>query len=667
MQNSRPRSAPSHSRKAALLKAAAQPDRLWESWQKVLANRGAPGGDGISVERFGFFAEHAINKLSCALMDGTYRPAPSRRVAIPKCSGGVRPLDIPAVVDRVAQGAVAMTIGPMLDAEMEDSSFAYRPGRGVLDAVRRVAALRREGFGWVVDGDIRRYFENIPHDALMDRVEAITGDDALLDLIGQWLEWYAPGGVGVPQGSPLSPLLANIYLDGVDEAMSGRGIRLVRYADDFLVLTKTEASATGAMERIAAILAEHGLELNAEKSRVVSFEQGFRFLGHLFVRSMLVKEIADDAPDDASVAALGLAAERMVAEDAAAQDASPPVGTWSPGWRVLYVLEPGRALVSDGESFVVTDRGSTMFKLPANRVGRIELAANVPVNPAALDLAAAHDVLIARIDGHGATIAEWVPPGGLALHARRHLAQAGLVLDAPRRLDLARLVVDARLRGQRAVLSRANRDRRDTEISSTIGIWRRVLRSASRADQLDKLMGWEGYAAAQYWPALARALSGDLSFNGKRKRGELAEPFDLVLNALANMLARDIRLALHRVGLHPGMSVLHEARNGEEALAFDLMEEFRAPLVEATALALVNRCAVRSEMIAPGLRGRPRLGQPAWKAIIRGYEAALDRPVSGPGRQGKRTNWRTLMTDQALAWAAHCEGDRRYVPIAMDY
>jgi CRISPR-associated protein Cas1 len=358
-----------------------------------------------------------------------------------------------------------------------------------MDAVRKVASLRREGFGWVVDGDIRRYFENIPHDALLDRVEAVTGDDALLDLIGQWLEWYAPGGVGVPQGSPLSPLLANIYLDSVDEAIAGRGIRLVRYADDFLILAKSEAMATGAMMRIAEILAEHGLELNAEKSRVVSFEQGFRFLGHLFVRSMLVREIADDAPNEASVAALGLAAERIVAGETTAGVAAPPIGTWSPGWRVLYILEPSRALASEGESFIVTDRGATMFKLPAHRVGRIELAAEVPVNPKALDLAAAHDVLIARIDGHGATIAEWVPPGALALHGKRHLAQAAFILDPDRRLDLARTVVDARLRGQRAVLSRANRDRRDTEISAVIGKWRGVLRSAGHADRLDRLMG----------------------------------------------------------------------------------------------------------------------------------------------------------------------------------
>jgi CRISPR-associated protein Cas1 len=133
------------------------------------------------------------------------------------------------------------------------------------------------------------------------------------------------------------------------------------------------------------------------------------------------------------------------------------------------------------------------------------------------------------------------------------------------------------------------------------------------------------------------------------------------------MLARDIRLALHRVGLHPGLSVLHEARDGEEALAFDLMEEFRAPLVEATALALVNRRAVRNGMISTGSRGRPKLDQQAWQAIITGYEAALDRPVAGPARTGKRTNWRLLMTDQALAWAAHCEGKREYVAIGMDY
>lgn len=655
-------------RPGRLLMAASDPDRLTEAWQRVLANRGAAGGDGVTVDRFAQFADTAIPRLSVMLRDGSYRPAPARRVQIAKRSGGTRTLTIPAVVDRIAQGAVALTIGPTLEAHMEDSSFAYRRGRGVADAVRRVAALRRDGFRWVVDADIRNYFDAIPHAPLLDRVERHSGDDALIDLIAQWLEWYAPGGRGVPQGSPLSPLLANLYLDDLDEAMDGRGLRMVRYADDFLVLARDANSAQQALAQASAILADHGLELHPDKSRVIGFDQGLRFLGHVFVRSMVLRETDWDVPDEAATADLDAVGEVGAPAAAPFAEAGPAgMGAASPGWRVLYLMEPGRALHADGESFAVQAGEATMFKVQAARVGRIELGERTGATPGALELAAAHDILIARIDGHGRTIAEWVPPSAVALHGRRHLAQAGVILDPARRLALARTLVVGRIRGQRAVLARANRERRDATITAAIARMKPVIRSAATAATVSAAMGWEGFAAQLYWPALACALDGDIGFSGRRRRHEGSAAFDLLLNALSWLLARDIRVALHRRGLHPGMSVLHETRDGEEALGFDLMEEFRAPLVEATAVALVNRRAIRAPLFARKGDGGLSLASEGWATVIKGYETALDRPSASPLRGGDRVGWRVRIGDQAAMLAAHFERDEPYAPIDLDY
>lgn len=655
-------------RPSRLLLAASHPDRLFEAWQRVLANRGAAGGDGVTVDRFAHFADTAIPRLSAMLRDGSYRPAPARRVQIAKRDGGTRTLTIPAVVDRVAQGATALTLGPALEAQMEDSSFAYRRGRGVADAVRRVAALRRDGFRWVVDADIRSYFDSIPHAPLLDRVECHSGDDALIDLIAQWLEWYAPGGRGVPQGSPLSPLLANLYLDELDEAMDGRGIRMVRYADDFVVLARNAATAQDALAQASTILAEHGLELHPDKSRVIGFDQGFRFLGHLFVRSMVLRETDWEVPDEAATAAAEAVRAVDVPPAAPFADAGPPGNAAaSPGWRVLYLMEPGRVLHADGESFAVREGEAIVFKVQAGRVGRVELGERTSATPGALELAAAHDILVARIDGHGRTLAEWVPPGAVGLHGRRHLAQARVILDPERRLALARTLVVGRIRGQRAVLARANRDRRDETLTAAIARMKPVLRSAAVAPTVPAAMGWEGFAGQLYWPALACALDGDIGFSGRRRRREGAEAFDLILNALSWLLARDIRVALHRRGLHPGMSVLHETRDGEEALGFDLMEEFRAPLVEATAVALVNRRAIRASLFARSAAGRLSLAAEGWAAVIRGYEATLDRPSASPLRGGDRVGWRVRIGDQAAMLAAHFESDEPYVPIDLGY
>lgn len=648
-----------------LLLAASSPDRLVEAWQRVQANHGAAGGDGVSVDRFARFADTAIPRLSAMLRDGSYRPAPARRVSIAKRDGGTRLLTIPAVVDRIAQGAVALTLGPILEAQMEDSSFAYRRGRGVADAVRRVAALRREGFRWVVDADIRHYFDAIPHAPLLDQVERYSGDDALLDLIAQWLEWYAPGGRGLPQGSPLSPLLANIYLDDLDEAMEGHHLRIVRYADDFVVLARDAKRAQEALAQASALLAARGLELHPEKSRVLGFDQGLRFLGHLFVRSMVLRETDWELPSETDIVPAVVGDGDAPAPPLGPEPPSAAVG--APGWRVLYLMEPGRLLEAEGESFAVRADAVSIFKVHAGRVGRIELGEQTQASGAALDLAAAHDILVARVDGHGRTIAEWVPPGGIGLHGRRHLAQANVILDPERRLALARTLVLGRIRGQRAVLARANRERRDDLITTAIARLKPVIRSAAAARDVAAAMGWEGFAAQLYWPALARALKGDVGFSGRRRRREGSEAFDVLLNALCSLLARDIRVALHRRGLHPGLSVLHETRDGEEALSFDLMEEFRAPLVEATAVALVNRRAIGEACFERRRDGRLSLVSEGWTAVIKGYEAALDRPSASPIRGGDRVGWRVRISDQAALMAAHFEQGQPYAPVELDY
>lgn len=325
-------------------------DRLEAAWERVRANHGAPGGDHMTVEEFEIDLPTRLMRLRLALLHGAYRPERVRRVLVPKDDGGLRPLAIPSVVDRVAQTAVAMVLTPLLDPDMHDDSFAYRPGRSVAMAVARVARYRRQGYGWVVDGDIERYFERVPHDRLMERLARDIRETALLDLIELWLESFSEagpggGGIGLPQGGPLSPLLANLYLDDIDARIAGRGVRLVRFADDFLLMCRGETAAEGARDRMAALLAEHGLRLHPEKTRIVPFERGFHFLGHLFVRSMVVRpvddgETADLTPDEAMILARHPAAPRQEPEEAEGGDSDDR----APGLRVLYVTTAGRAL-----------------------------------------------------------------------------------------------------------------------------------------------------------------------------------------------------------------------------------------------------------------------------------------------------------------------------------
>ena len=285
------------------------PDTLKAAWHRVRANGGAAGVDGQSLERFAARAELYLSELATALREGTYRPQPVKRVDIPKGDGKTRPLGIPTVKDRVVQTAVKFVLEPIFEATFCPTSCGFRPGLGCRDALREVARLIEEGYTFVVDADLQSYFDTIPHERLMQRVEERISDGRVLGLLRGWLgqdilrdmQRWTPT-QGTPQGAVISPLLANIYLHPLDLLMEQNGRRMVRYADDFVILCRTEDEAEAALREIGAWTAANGLTLHPDKTRVADSRQpgqGFEFLGyrfeagHRFVRKKSLKALKD--------------------------------------------------------------------------------------------------------------------------------------------------------------------------------------------------------------------------------------------------------------------------------------------------------------------------------------------------------------------------------------
>ena len=250
-------------------------ETLKAAWQKVAANGGAAGVDGQSVKRFAARAEMYLKELSLALERGTYRPMAVRRVEIPKGRGKFRPLGIPVVKDRIVQTALKFVLEPIFEREFLEMSYGFRPGLGCKDALREVDRLLREGYTFVVDADLRSYFDTIPHERLMESIKERVSDGRVLELIEAYLhqdivkdmEKWRPSG-GTPQGAVISPLLANIYLHGLDGQMVQKGYRMVRYADDFVVLCRSAEEAQAALAEVKAWVEVNGLSLNAEKTHV---------------------------------------------------------------------------------------------------------------------------------------------------------------------------------------------------------------------------------------------------------------------------------------------------------------------------------------------------------------------------------------------------------------
>lgn len=278
----------------SLIDKAYAPATLESAWTRVQANEGAAGVDGQSVDRFAAKAELYLSELAMALREGSYRPQPVKRVEIPKGDGKTRPLGIPTVKDRIVQQAVRLVIEPIFENGFCDGSYGFRPGRGCHDALRAVDRLLKEGYTHVVDADLQSYFDTIPHARLMTRIEEKVSDGRLLDLIHGWLTADILHGLdrwtpteGSPQGAVISPLLANIYLDPLDRLMAELGYPMVRYADDFVILTRSHAEAEAALAVVKAWVAENGLRLHPDKTRIANCRKkgnGFEFLGYRFER-----------------------------------------------------------------------------------------------------------------------------------------------------------------------------------------------------------------------------------------------------------------------------------------------------------------------------------------------------------------------------------------------
>ncbi len=668
------------------------PHQLWLAWQKVRSNQGGAGGDGVTIAAFEAGAARRIERLAMELAEGRYRPGPLRPVLIPKKSGGQRRLAIPCIVDRVVQTSAAMVMTPVLEPGFEKASFAYRPGRGVTHAVQAVLRHRRQGFRWTAEGDIRQCFDEIPHDLLLEKLEAAVGDARLVDLVALWLGSYAPQAVGIPQGAPISPLLCNLHLDAVDEALDQSGLRLVRYADDFVILAKNEANARDGLERIAAVLRQHGLELNPEKSRIVPAERALRFLGHVFVRSMAFREVSEedepppppDAPPEEVLARWATQAAAGWAVAADAEDAA--VEPRPSRRRALYLVEPGALLGVRNDSFLAygpaeTDeegvsRRPARLQEHASRIDRIEIGPGAEADWAALQLAAAHDVPVALVDGWGETSALLVGPQDM--RARRIAAQARWLADPDRRGRLAMAIVRGRVRNQRLMLRRLNLSRKDPEIVKAAETLRRLARRLPDCADVDMANGHEGRAAAIYWPAYALAVAERFQLSPRRWRRRRRPPPDALnacLGYLGALLERDIRVAIGRAGLHPGLGALHAARDGTDALVYDLMEAFRAAVPEAIITTMAARRHLLPEMFV-SLKHEDgdgkvlkvcRIERAGQRALIQGYESWLHRPITSR-RTGQRISWRALFEEEARALADIFTGEAEsFTPFEIDF
>lgn len=696
---------PTTQRIDSLLMQCINEGALADAWAKVHSNAGCAGVDGVGVEQFKLNALTALFELKAEVANGSYHPQPLLGVPIPKGEGRFRHLAIPTVKDRVLQTAVAQLLTRLIDPSFDDASFGYRTGRSVRQATTRIVACREQGLSWVLDADIRDYFDTIHHPTLLAMLRQRLPDDSLTSLVAHWLAapvletgMLTPRRQGVAQGSPLSPLLANLYLHPLDCAMGAADFTLIRYADDFLVMCRSRAQAEAALVLTRSELRRLRLELNEEKTRVTHFQAGFRFLGVRFEgkRATPVEPetaawvmplevpmaVATCAPALSSATPAQRAAQPEVAVK---REEIPPLALAdAAGEDIAEVLAPDEVLLddeSDGQSLPrslhVTTQGcyisreherllisrnhESLAKIPFRQLDQVVIHGNASISTAVIRHCRKLGIALAFADARGA-----MP---IAVDTTPDLNQSLLVAQVERRSDaafaiqVARACVRGKLHNGLALLKGFSRRGQSERVCTAMAILTRSLRKLDQVADLDALRGVEGRAARSYFAAFAELLPEGWSFSGRNRHPPM-DPVNALLSYGYAMLAHIVETEVWLGHLHAAFGHLHSPLPGRPSLACDLMEAFRAPVVDATVLTLIRKRSLDpvSDFSPPVRPGQGcQISLAARQVLIARIEARLEAPVACAEGEG-RTPLRRMLRSQVVRYAQALTSDTPFEP-----
>lgn len=583
---------------------------------KVLANHGCAGVDGQTVEDFASLGDVAMRLLAAEVIGGQYQPSPLRRIWLPREGKAPRGLAVPVVRDRVLQTSVATALNPAAEASAEDCSFGYRRGRSVQQAVARVESLLRDGYQWIVEADIDSFFDHIDHPLLLARLDRLCpGEPLLLKLVRMWLSCpiadgdapLAPRSAGVPQGSPLSPLLANLYLDDFDELLIDANHKLVRFADDFVILARNRERAEAALALSREVVENLALRLNPIKTRIVHRDQGFEFLGWNFVRTLAVPRQREpdvrasmDRPTALPARAEAHAEAALPTDlptpeadlaDGSGTDDDPSLPALAPLQRTLYLVDPQAELGVDNARLVVRKAGRPLLAVSALNVDQVMVFGPVQVSTQALQLVARSGGAISFLSQLGRYYGRFDGADGSALGLLE--AQFERARDPNFALELARHLIFTKLRNSATVLARALRHQsgeqlKQDAIAQAPARLRELADGAQRSANLAALRGTEGAAAALYFRVLQATVPPAWAFHCRKAR-----PAPDAVNALLSfgysLLYQAVAGLLRARGLHAHLGLFHAHGGSHMALSSDLMEPYRAYAVDTVVLRLIRR------------------------------------------------------------------------------
>lgn len=697
----------------SLLHSALTEDALLNAWHRVRQNDGAAGVDGQQIDIFARNVLGRLQQLKSEIERGQYQPQPLMEIDIAKPNKRVRTLCIPSVRDRVLQTAVAQVLGKRLDPEFADISYAYRPQRCSAQAIARVSRLREAGLLYVLDADIEGYFDNINHNRLMSELNVRLNDKAISSLIQLWLTAIVHGKKGhwlmergIPQGSPLSPLLSNLYLDSFDDALAAKGLRHVRFADDFVVCCATPEDAEKARHFVAAELKKLRLRLHQNKTRLTSFDEGFSFLGVRFTGTLIdaidptaAKWVMPRGDHEAraqrdekqrsgpaekileSHVAIEPAVHRalLISPDEQNEDvangfttseaADIKLSTSSLGraaalLQTLYVGEPGAWLTKENDRVIISKDKTVLASVPLGQLDHIAVMSNAMVSTALLTHCTSNRIQIAFSDARHATIVT-LDRGSLP-DLDLLAAQQKLERNQSQRLTLARQFVEGKIHNQRLILRRYTRHQDRARVEPQIQQINELQAKLASVSEVAQVRGLEGAAAKAYFHALKSLLPEELNFSARVRRPP-KDPTNVLLSFGYAVLTHNLHTLLRLSGLNAHFGCLHVSGAGSLALACDLIEEFRAPVVDAVVLTMLRAKEITNTSFVwdHGAELPCRLTPESRRLFVKAIEEKLESRFIHPQLR-QPLDYRRAMQAQVQHFARVVLGDdKAYQPLKL--
>jgi CRISP-associated protein Cas1 len=650
-------------------------EQLNAAWTLVQRGSRAAGVDGITLDLFAGVASEQIQQLQFQLQRESYLASPAKGFRLTKPSGGHRLIGIPTVRDRLVQRYLLQQIYPALERTFGKSAFAYRPGLSIYTAVARVMERYCDQPNWVIKADIQKFFDNLTWAFLLNQLEYLRLDARVV----RWIEQQLKSGLvldghfcrfnrGVLQGGVLSGALANLYLSQFDRQCLQAGIDLVRYGDDCVAVCQSYLEANRSLALMHDWLSEIHLTLHPEKTQIIGPGEAFTFLGHQFANGNVQAPERRQSPKAAQPRADPKPASRPPKVCNIVRQTRRSKGStdeyWRDGMTTLYVTDQGAYLRVQHQQFQVFHKDELRCSVPVNQVSHVVLFGCCNVSHGAVSLALRRRVPILYLASNGKYFGRLETEGQAQIDYLTQQVQRSLDSDFMSRQ--ARSMILGKLHNSRVMLQRLNRKRPTETATAAIAGLADLMQKLPEVESIEAMLGYEGQGAHLYFQAFATLLKGKFEFE-KRTRRPPTDPINSLLSLGYTLLSQNLHSMVEAVGLHTHFGNLHKPQKNRPSLVCDLVEEFRAFMVDALVAYLINSDIFTPEdFTPPDERGGVYLYPDALKKFLKHWEEKLQQSVTHP-HTGYKVSYRRCLELQVWEYVACLMGEREvYRPMKWE-